>query len=212
MNEVTVVREGWLHKRGKGAPCVCCQSSEFTLKSYSMSKSLSWVLNTPPSGLLGVIPHWWQSLTADFLCNRKSSPVCFFRWIHQNMAAPLLHLKERWLLHWLQREAWGVQWPQPPTAQQLLCRRSIFPPGQQISIRVCYVLEKCVYVLLADVSVLCRMPADEDRAPEAQHICHSLPAMDLCDWAYLPRRQQWGEVKDCHSKGFIFNYIFSLFC
>lgn len=44
------------------------------------------------------------------------------------MAASLFHLKERRLLHWLQREARGVQRPQPPTAQQLLCRRLVFPP------------------------------------------------------------------------------------
>lgn len=64
---------------------------------------------------------------------------------------------------------------------------------------------------LADLSMPCRMPADEDRAPQAQHICHSLPAMDLRYRAHLPRRQQRGEVKDIHSKGFILSRIFCLF-
>lgn len=50
MNEVSVVREGWLHKRGKGAPCVHRPSSESTLKWLSMSKSIFWVLNTPCLG------------------------------------------------------------------------------------------------------------------------------------------------------------------
>lgn len=59
----------------------------------------------------------------------QNTYVPLLRWIHQNMASSLLHLEERRLLHWLQREAWGVQWPQPPTTQQLLCRRSVFPPA-----------------------------------------------------------------------------------
>lgn len=89
-----------------------------------------------------------------------------------------------------------------------------FPSGWHISIST-KLNSECVYALsssvLADVSMPFRMPADEDRATQAQHICHSLPAVDFRNRAHLPRRQQRGEVTDIHSEVFYLkSYFLSL--
>lgn len=47
---------------------------------------------------------------------------------------------------------------------------------------------------LTCVCALCRMSADEDRATQAQYVCHPMPAVDLGYWTNFPRRQQWGKV------------------
>lgn len=111
------------------------------------------------------------------------------RWIHQNMASPLLHPEERRLFHRLQREAWGVQWPQPSTTQQLLCGRSVQWMKHWHS---CFSSE-CRFPC-GDPVLSRRVSADEDGATPAQHVCHPLPSVDLRHRAHLPRRQQWGEV------------------
>ncbi|MEQ2203930.1 hypothetical protein XENOCAPTIV_005433 [Xenoophorus captivus] len=48
-----------------------------------------------------------------------------------------------------------------------------------IRLALCFHVRSSVISVVADVSVLCRMPADEDGAPQAQHICHSMSAVDL---------------------------------
>lgn len=115
------------------------------------------------------------------------------------MASSLLHPKNRWLLYRVQGEAWSVWWPQPTTSQQLLCRRSVVPSAWLVlpRARSGSVVMFCSLVLqskLTCVCALCRMSADEDRATQAQYVCHPMPAVDLGYWTNFPRRQQWGKV------------------
>lgn len=44
-----------------------------------------------------------------------------------------------------------------------------------------------------------RMPADEDRTTQAQHIHHPLPAVDHCHRAHLPCGDPRGEAREMHT-------------
>lgn len=58
-------------------------------------------------------------------------------------------------------------------------------------------LPLCFLVLsgVSDASVLCRVPADEDGAPQAQHICNSMFAVDHRYRADFPCGDQQREVR-----------------
>lgn len=67
-----------------------------------------------------------------------------------------------------------------------------------VSVRVVIKINGCNYVSVCPPLSLAvvRVPADEDRTAQAQHIHHPLPAVDHCHRAHLPRGDPRGEASE----------------